>query len=102
MEEIGGIEALRLAREVSKFPDGTFTIAFYSYNRVKGKADPKLRIMEGCKARASLPKDKFWIASDNYFLFLDRDGRPKTAYRILIRFMGFPNDNFRLRKIDWL
>ncbi len=99
---MGGIEALRLAREISKVPDGTFTIAFYTYNRVKGEASPRLKVMQGCKARAQLPKDRFWIDSDNYFLFKDAQGNPKTAFRILIRYMGFPQDNFKLRKINWL
>lgn len=99
---MGGIEALRLAREISRIPDGTFTIAFYSYNRVKGIAEPRLKVISGCKVRAQLPRDRFWIDSENYFLFQDGEGKPKTAYRILIRYMGFPQDNFKLRKIDWL
>lgn len=102
MHNMGGIEALRLAREVSKVPDGTFTIAFFPYNRVKGTASAKLRVLSGCKVRAQLPRDKFWIDSENYFLFTDAKGACKTCYRILIRFMGFPQDNFKLRKIKWL
>lgn len=102
MHNMGGIEALQLAREVSKVPDGTFTIAFFPYNRIKGEASARLRVLSGCKVRAQLPRDKFWIDSENYFLFTDEKGACKTCYRILIRFMGFPQDNFKLRKIEWL
>ena len=102
METIGGIEALRLAKEVSKIPDGTFTIAFYPCSRSRGKASDKLRVIKGCKVRAHLPEDRFDIDSENFFLFADSSGTPKTCYRILIRYMGFPNDNFKLRKITWL
>lgn len=101
MDTMRGIEAIRLAKEVSKVPDGSFTIAFYPYNRRKGVASTVLRVIKGCKARAQLPRDKFWVDSDNYFLFTDDQGECKTCYRILIRFMGFPNDNFKLRKITW-
>lgn len=99
---MGGIEAMRLAREISRIPEGRFKIAFYPYNRVRGKAVPELRVLDGCKVRKQLPKDKFWIDSENYFLFEDKQGKPKTAYRILIRYMGFPQDNYKLRKINWL
>lgn len=101
METIGLIEALRLAGEISKLPDGTFTIAFYPYNRRKGIAWNTLRTVSGCKVRKQLPQDKFWIDSDNYFLFSDERGDPKTCYRVLIRYMGFPQDNFKLRKVIW-
>lgn len=42
------------------------------------------------------------IDSDNLFLFTDNNGEPKMCYRILIRYMGFPQDGFKLHKIDWL
>jgi len=102
MQTMAGIEALRLAREISKLPDGTFTVAFYPYNRGRKKASGRLRVIEGCKTRAQLPHDKFWIDSENYFLFADSTGAHKTCFRVLIRFMGFPQDNFKLRKIQWL
>ena len=34
--------------------------------------------------------------------YTDEDGNPKMCYRILIRYMGFPQDGFKLHKIDWL
>lgn len=93
-----GLDALSLAHEISKIPDGTFTIAFFACSRTKDKASEKLTIKEGCKTRAQLPDEAFDIDSDNFFLFTDADGKPKMCYRILIRFMGFPQDNFKLRK----
>ena len=87
--------------EVSKVPDGTFTIAFYPYNRTKGEASQQLRTISGCKTRKQLPNDKWSIDSENYFLFEDAKGNPKTCYRILIRFVGFPQDGNELRKVIW-
>ena len=101
MNTINGIDAIRLTREVSKLPGGNFTIAFYPYNRTKGEADPKLRIIEGCTFRSQLPQDVWDIESDNFFLFKDKDGKCKTCYRVLMRYLGFPDDNLKLRKINW-
>jgi hypothetical protein len=101
-EALNGIEALRLAKEISKLPDGCFTISFYPYSRTKGVASSKLAVKEQCKFRAQLPQERFKVDSENYFLFSDKDGNPRTCYRILIRFMGFPHDNFKLHKIKWL
>jgi hypothetical protein len=100
MKTIGIIDAIRLAQEVSKLPDGCFTIAYYKYNRTTGVASSKLTVTEGCKTRVQMPRDKWTEDGDNYFLFQDKDGNPKTAYRILVRFMGFPQDKFKLRKIQ--
>lgn len=101
VKTIGLIEGLRLAEEVSKIPDGSFSIAFYPYSRSSGEASTTLRVFHGCKVRSQLPRDKFRIDSDNYFLFTDESGSPKMCYRILIRFLGFPQDNFNLRKVIW-
>ena len=101
MEPIIGINAIRLAQEVSKLPDGSFTIGFFQYNRTKGKALSELRVLENCKTRAQLPQEQWGVESDNYFLFTDQKGEPKTCYRVLVRFMGFPQDGFKLRKVNW-
>lgn len=101
-DTIDGIEAIRLAKEISKLPDGCFTICFYPYSRAKGIAGRKLTVKERCKFRLQLPHERFQVDSENYFLFSDKDGNPKTCYRILIRFMGFPHDNYKLHKIKWL
>ncbi len=100
-ETIKGIDAIRLAQEVSKVPDGNFTLAFYPYNRVKDEASKKLRVIKECKTRKQMPQDKWEADGDTYFLFQDHRGNPKTSHRILTRFIGFPPD-FELRKIDWL
>jgi hypothetical protein len=100
--EMKGMDALSLAHEISKIPDGTFTIAFFSCSRSKNKASSQLTIKKGCKTRAQLPNEAFDIDSDNFFLFTDSEGNPKMCYRILIRFMGFPQDNFKLRKIRFV
>lgn len=99
MKPIKVIEAIRLAKEVSKIPDGTFTIAFFPYNRSTGIASAKLRTIEGCKVRAQLSHNTFSIDGDNFFAFEDKDGNPKTCYQALIRYIGFPNDNYQLRKV---
>lgn len=99
---MNGIDALHLAKELSKLPDGCFTIAFFPYSKARSQANDKLTIKERCKARMQLPEERFRIDSENFFLFMDEKGEPKTCYRILIRYMGFPHDNFKLHKINWL
>ncbi|TSA38826.1 MAG: hypothetical protein D4R64_01820 [Porphyromonadaceae bacterium] len=42
MNPIHGIDAIRKAQEISKVEDGTFTIAFHSYNRTKQEAGDKM------------------------------------------------------------
>jgi hypothetical protein len=101
MNTIKGIDALGLMNDVSKMQDGCFTIAFFPYSRAKGEASADLIVKKGCKVRTQLPEDRWSVDSDNYFLFTDGDGKPQTCYRILIRFVGFPNDNFELHKINW-
>lgn len=101
METISISEAVRLAREVSQLPEpqNRFTIAFFPYSRSKGEASAKLVTKENCTFRSQLPKDKFAIDSDNFFLYADEKGNPKACYRILVRYIGFAVDNFKLRKV---
>lgn len=87
------IDAFRIAKEFSQIPELTFTIAFYSYSRAKGKASNQLTIKEGCRWRKQLPSDKFNIDSENFFLYTDKDGNPRSCYKILVRFMIFPQSN---------
>lgn len=96
------MQAMQWARELSKLPDGCFTIAFFPYSRAKGTASARMVTKAGCKARAQLPADRFSVDSDNLFLFADGDGNPKACYRILIRYIGFPQDGYKLHKVDWL
>ncbi|MBA7549605.1 hypothetical protein ES705_42095 [subsurface metagenome] len=102
MEQIGGQQAIQLMHDVSKLDDGSFTIAFFPYSRAKNTASSQLRVFKGCKTRAQLPREKWNIDSENFLLFNNADGEPKTCYRFLIRFVGFPNDNFELHKVNWL
>lgn len=99
---MNGTDAIALAREVSKIPDGYFNIAYFPYSRTRQEASDKLKVSEHCKFRAQLPTEQFSTDSENFFLFEDKNGDPKMCYRILIRFMGFPTDEFKLKKIDWL
>jgi hypothetical protein len=97
-----GINALQWAKEISKLPDGCFTIAFFPYSKQKGEASERLAVREGCIFRTQLPEERFSIDGENFFLFNDGNGDPKMCYRILIRYMGFPQDGYKLHKIDWL
>lgn len=97
-----GMSALQWAREISRIPDGHFTVAFFPYSRSKGTASAQLVVKEGCKYRKQLPDERFQATPDNYFLFTDGNGEPRMCWRILIRYMGFPQDGYRLHKIDWL
>lgn len=101
METIKGIDAIRLAEEVSKLPDGTFNIAFFPCNLSTNEVSAQLRTIKGCKTRKQLPQEKWTADGDAYFLFQDADGMPKTSHRILTRFIAFPPE-FKLRKINWL
>lgn len=101
MKQIDGIEAIRLANEVSKLPDGSFTIAFYPYNRTKGEAGDKLVIRKDCTTRPQMPQDKIAVDGDNYFLFKNGDGDDKMCYRYLLRYIGFP-PSFDMIKVNWL
>lgn len=100
--EMTGIEAMQWAREISKLPDGYFTLCFFSYSRSRGVSDNRLTVKEHCKCRMQLPADRFSVDSENYFLFTDEDGEPRMCYRFLIRYMGFPQDGYKLHKINWL
>lgn len=100
--EIDGITALQNAREISKLPGGDFTVVFFPYSRSRGEAGAHLVVKEHCKYRTQLPGERFAVDSENYFLFTDAEGDPKMCYRILIRFMAFPQDGYKLHKINWL
>ncbi len=99
---LDGITAMRWAKELSKLPNGDFTVMFFPYSRLRNKAIPKLEIKEHCKWRTQLPKERFSVDGENLLLFNDEHGEPKMCYKILIRYMAFPNDGYKLHKIDWL
>jgi len=99
MEMIDGYKALKTLEDITKAGE-TFTIAFFKYSRIKKEASPKLRTISGCRTRAQMPHEKWDIDGDNYFLFECMDG-PKSCYKHLIRYIGFPYDNYRLKKVNW-
>lgn len=99
---LSGMHALRLASEISKVEGLYFHIAFYPYSRSRGVASNKLKTKLNCKGRAQLPEDRFEIDSDNFFLFVDENGKHQACYRYLIRYMAFPQDNYTMHKINWL
>ena len=99
---LSGIEALNWAREVSKLPDAHFNMAFFPCSLRKNQASATLKTEEGCTWRTQMPDEKVFVAGDNLFLYTDKDGQPRQCYRILIRFMAFPNDGYKMHKIDWL
>ena len=101
METIKGIEAIRLAQEVSKIPELDFHIVFFQYDRQKDKVSDKPRLIKNCKTRAQLPQNKWENDGDTYFLFQDADGNPKTSHRILTRLIAFAPE-YKMRKIEWL
>lgn len=101
MDTIRGIDAIRKAELVSK-TGGSFAIAFFPFSRKKpGEDRVRLKVMDGCTCRTPLPRDKFDIDGKHFFLFLDKDQKSKACYRILIRYIGFPDDGYKLKKVIW-
>lgn len=70
--EMTGIEAMQWAREISKIPQGDFTICFFPYSRIQGMAGEKMIVKEHCKWRTQLPQDCFKVDAENFFLFEDQ------------------------------
>lgn len=83
-------------------PEGEFSLAFYPYSRTRGTASAKMLVKEHCRCRTRMPEEKLSIEADNLFFFNDQEGKPRTCYRILIRYMAFPNDGYKMHKINWL
>lgn len=101
METIDGATALRRAEAVSK-TGGSFHLYFFPYSRKKQNPDTvRLKAVENCICRLPLPHDRFDIDGKHFFLFSDPDGKPKACYRVLIRFIAFSDDNFKLKKVIW-
>ena len=71
---------MQWAREVSKLPDATFTLAYYPYSRTRNEASAELKVVTGCKWRTQLPKERFSVDAENLLLFTDGDGNPKMCY----------------------
>ncbi|MGM9763351.1 MAG: hypothetical protein ACI3ZQ_04965 [Candidatus Cryptobacteroides sp.] len=102
METIRGIDAVAMADTVSKM-GGDFTVGFYPFSRKKKSTAmlQELSFHKHCKCRKPLPHDKFDVDGKNFFLFLDEDDQPKACYRVLIRFIAFSTEGYKLKKVIW-
>ncbi len=100
--EMDGISAMQWARELSKLPEGDFTVVFFPYSRKRETASDVMTVKEHCKWRKQMPDERISIDPDNLLLFTDGDGEPRMCYRILIRYMAFSQDGYKLHKINWL
>ena len=76
---MSGAQAMQWAREISKLPDGCFTIAFYPCSLQRNEASTKIIVKDGCRWRTQLPHERFSVDSDNFFLFTDKDGEPRMC-----------------------
>lgn len=102
MDTMRGIDAVRKAETVTK-AGGDFTVCFYPYNRKAARQPERTALVtvEHCTMRRPLPHEKWEVDGKNYFLFSDKDGKPRTCHRSLIRFMSFSGDGYKLKKIVW-
>jgi len=91
---------LRRAEEATRI-GGDFSIAFYPYSRSKGTVSNELRSYEGCTVRAQLPHEKWSVDGKHFFLFDDADGKHRMCWRILIRYIGFKAEKYKLHKVIW-
>lgn len=97
-----GITAMQWARELSKLPQGDFHLVFFPYSRKRDMACARLTVKKHCRWRTQMPREHISIAPDNLLLFTDGDGEPRMCYRILIRYMAFSHDGYKLHRIEWL
>lgn len=90
-----------MAETVTK-AGGDFTLSFFPFSRKKPGADKvSLKTYEHCTCRKPLPKDKFDIDGKHFFLFLNEDDEPKSCYRVLIRYIAFSTDGYKLKRVIW-
>ena len=90
-----------MAEAVTK-AGGDFTLSFFPFSRKKPGADKvSLKTYEHCTCRKPLPKDKFDIDGKHFFLFLNEDDEPKSCYRVLIRYIAFSTDGYKLKRVIW-
>lgn len=97
-----GIAALKRAELLSKL-GGSFCLSFFPYSRKKPtkEENTKLKTFKGCTMRLPLPHEKFDIDGKHFFLFTTGDDKPRTCYRVLIRYIGFSDENFKLYRVNW-
>ena len=102
METIKGIDALKRAETLSKV-GGSFSISFFPFSRKKRAVEQNAQLVtfQNCTMRLPLPHDRFDIDGKHFFLFTTQDEKPRTCYRVLIRYIGFSDDNFKLYRVLW-
>lgn len=78
-------------------------LVFFPYSRTKkAEADTvELKKYEHCTLRTPLPHDKFDIDGKHYLLFQTADLQPKSCYRVLVRYIGYSDEDYKLKKITW-
>ena len=74
-----GITALQWAREISKLPDGEFTLVFFPYSRQRDEASTELQVRHHCKYRTQLPRERFAIDGETTSSIPMRTGIPRCA-----------------------
>ena len=101
MDTIRGTDAISMAETVTK-TGGDFTLGFFPFSRKKPVAGKvQLKICGHCTCRKPLPHDRFDIDGKHFFLFLDEDQQPKACYRVLIRYIAFSTDGYKLKRVIW-
>ena len=101
MKTIPGKVAMQRAEALTK-TGGNFSLCFYPFSLVKPpEGDVEMRTYERCTMRRPLPHDKWEDDGKNYFLFETEDGKPRSCYRVLIRYIAFSDDGYELQKVKW-
>lgn len=101
MDTIRGTDAIKRAEAVSK-TGGSFSLAFFPFSRKRSRGEvSELRSLSGCTMRLPLPQEKWELKGKHYFLFLTQDGKPRSCYRALIRYIGFSNEDNKLYRVIW-
>lgn len=101
METIKGTDAIAMAEMVSK-AGGDFTLSFFPYSRKQKMPDRvAMKTFEHCTCRKPLPHDRFDIDGKHFFLFLNAAQEPKACYRVLIRYIAFSTDGYKLKRVIW-
>ena len=102
METIKGTDALKRAETLSKV-GGSFSLSFFPFSRKKKTEEDtaQLKTFQNCTLRLPLPHDRFDIDGKHFLLFTTQDEQPRSCYRVLIRYIGFSDDNFKLYRVLW-
>ena len=102
MDTIRGIVALQKVEMLSK-AGGSFCLSFFPFSRKKKPEGQtvSLKTFSSCTMRRPLPHDRFDIDGKHFFLFNTEDGKPRSCYRFLIRYIGFSDEDNKLYRVTW-